>query len=120
VNKQRLRLSILAAAAIIVCGLPGSGASALAQSGDRGSISPFDAGYCSNRTLRGNYAFAIEGLFVDAPAALPLRGVAMTHFDGRGNLTQVDHVVFNGMLPRVEWTRATGTYSINRGLHWRG
>ena len=37
----------------------------------------------------------------------------MTYFDGRGNLTQVDHVVFNGMLPPVEWTPATGTYRIN-------
>ena len=39
--------------------------------------------------------------------------MAITHFDGRGHLTQVDHVVFNGMLPPMEWTPATGTYSIN-------
>jgi hypothetical protein len=66
-----------------------------------------------NRTLRGDYAFTVEGLFVDAPVALPLRGVALTHFDGRGSLTQVDHVVFNGMLPPMEWTPATGSYNIN-------
>lgn len=98
---------------MFMCGLIGSGTSGLAQSGGA-SIRQFDDGSCSNRTLRGKYAFTIEGFFVDAPVALPLRGVAMTQFDGRGHLTQVDHVVFNGMLPPVEWTPATGTYSINR------
>lgn len=67
---------------------------------------------CSNRTLRGNYAFHIEGAFVDAPTPLWLRGVAMTTFDGRGHLTQVDHVVFAGAVPPVDWTPATGTYRI--------
>jgi len=68
---------------------------------------------CSNRTLRGDFAFHIEGAFVDAPMPLLIRGVAMTRFDGRGRLSQVDHVVFNGMLPPVDWTPATGTYHIN-------
>jgi hypothetical protein len=113
VRKQRVRFSILAAATMIICGLIGSGASGLDQSGGA-SVIQFDDGFCSNRTLRGKYAFTIEGLFVDTPVPLPLRGVAMTHFDGRGNLTQVDHVVFNGVLPPLEWTPATGTYSVNR------
>jgi hypothetical protein len=37
----------------------------------------------------------------------------MTHFDGKGNLTQVDHVVVNGMPPPVEWMSGTGPYSVN-------
>jgi hypothetical protein len=72
-----------------------------------------DTGRCSNRTLRGSYAFAVEGVFLDAPTPLPLRGVAVTKFDGRGHATQVDHVVFNGMPPPIDWTPATGTYSLN-------
>ena len=68
---------------------------------------------CSNSTLEGAYAFTIEGVFVDAPSPLPLRGVALTRFDGRGHLTQVDHVVFNGAPPPVDWTPATGWYRVN-------
>jgi len=79
--------------------------------GDDGARS--DESRCSNRTLRGDYSFHIEGAFVDGPAPLMLRGVAMTRFDGRGHLSQVDHVVFNGLLPPVDWTPATGTYKVN-------
>jgi len=43
----------------------------------------------------------------------PLRGVAMTHFDGAGKLTQVDHVVVNGMPPAINWRPGTGTYTVN-------
>jgi len=87
-------------------------APAAGQSQVAGRGSP-DHGRCSNRTLQGAYAFAIEGVFVDAPTAVPLRGVAVTTFDGRGRLTQVDHVVFGGTPPPVDWTPATGTYRIN-------
>lgn len=60
---------------------------------------------CSNRTLQGDYAFAIEGAV--------LRGVAMTNFDGEGNLTQADHVVINGVPPVADWRQGTGTYTVN-------
>jgi hypothetical protein len=83
-----------------------------AQRADRESSSA-KARRCSNSTLNGAYAFAIEGVFVDAPSPLPLRGVALTRFDGLGHLTQVDHVVFNGTPPPVDWTPATGWYRIN-------
>ena len=86
---------------------------AAAQQDGHQSIRSSDDRRCSNRTLRGDYAFHIEGVFVDAPSPLPLRGVALTHFDGKGKLTQVDHVVFNGMPPPVDWTPATGTYRMN-------
>ena len=68
---------------------------------------------CSNATLRGAYAFDIDGAFVGGPTPLLLKGVAMTRFDGRGNLTQVDHVVFNGAPPPEDWTPATGSYRLN-------
>jgi hypothetical protein len=44
---------------------------------------------------------------------LLLKGVAMTQFDGRGNVTQVDHIVFNGAPPPEDWTPATGSYHVN-------
>lgn len=75
---------------------------------------------CSNRTIRGDYGFSLEGIILSVPGVvlppgvtLPIRGVAMTHFDGKGNLTQVDYAVVNGMPPDREWTPGTGTYKVN-------
>lgn len=71
---------------------------------------------CSNRTLEGDYAFTVQGdliIPVPVPHLIPLRGVAMTHFDGEGNLSQVDHVLANGVPPAVEWRPGVGTYSVN-------
>jgi hypothetical protein len=77
-----------------------------------GEASSLSAG-CSDRTLRGDYAFAIEGTILTAPSPLLLRGVAMTHFDGHGNLSQVDFVTLNGAAAGPDWRPATGTYEIN-------
>jgi hypothetical protein len=56
------------------------------------------AGTCSNGSLRGNYGFTITGQFGQAPGPLiPLEGVALTHFDGKGHLSQADFVVVNGV-----------------------
>jgi hypothetical protein len=60
---------------------------------------------CSNATLRGSYAFSVEGQtlgIVDMPnqllpAPIPVNGVAMTWFDGTGKLTQVDYVMKGGV-----------------------
>lgn len=70
-------------------------------------------GPCSDRTIQGEYAFAIEGQGLINGQVVPLRGVAMTEFDGVGNLSQVDHVVFNYQPPATEWRPGTGTYSVN-------
>ncbi len=69
---------------------------------------------CSNSTLSGIYAFQITGQIL-APAAVagPVSGVALTVFDGFGNLTQVDSVVHNGVVPVEDWRPATGTYTVN-------
>lgn len=76
--------------------------SALAQSNDNDG--------CSDATLQGDYAFRISGeVFVPdltktppvpTTAIMAYRdGVAMTHFNGAGKLTQVDFVMGNGLTP---------------------
>ncbi len=71
---------------------------------------------CSLATLRGDYGFTITGQILQNPLPAnigPVAGVAMTYFDGNGNLTQVDHVVHNGSVPADEWRPATGSYTVN-------
>ena len=70
---------------------------------------------CTNRTLLGSYGFHIEGVG-GLPPGLPInaiRGVAMGTFDGKGNYTQVDHVVAGGSPPPAEWTFGSGPYKVN-------
>ena len=65
---------------------------------------------CSNATISGDYAFRISGeIFVPDTSTTPPTpttavlayrdGVAMTHFNGKGKLTQVDFVMANGETP---------------------
>jgi hypothetical protein len=69
---------------------------------------------CSNATLAGTYSFHLTGqILAPAAAAGPVSGVALTVFDGYGNLTQVDNVVHNGVAPVEDWRPATGTYTVN-------
>jgi hypothetical protein len=68
---------------------------------------------CSNSSLAGTYSIKITGAIVAGPMAGPANGVNLTHFDGSGNLTAVDHVVINGALPAVQWRASVGTYSVN-------
>ena len=91
------------------CALAATASVAHAQTGGQ----PAKDRACSNATLQGAYAFDVVGVFVDAPTPLPLRGVTITQYDGEGGFTQVDHVVFNGTPPPVDWTPGTGTYHIN-------
>src|SRR6266566_5807628 len=70
------------------------------------------ADICSNATLKGAYAFTIHGQILAGPAVVILDGIALTTFDGNGNLTQVDAVADNGVVGQV-WRPATGTYSLN-------
>jgi hypothetical protein len=86
-----------------------AGASAMAQS----DMARSGNRRCSNRSLLGDYGFVVEGLLLPAPGvALPGRGVTMTHFDGEGNLTQVDSLIINGS-PVSDWSPVTGTYHVN-------
>ena len=67
--------------------------------------------HCSNRTLSGSYGFTIEGTILGPN--FHIRGLALQHYDGRGNITQVDHLVTEGMAPTDAWTPGTGTYTVN-------
>jgi hypothetical protein len=103
------KVSMSALPIVLVC-LLGSLSTARAQSEDAG---------CSNRSLRGSYGFAIEGSIFAIPGAhalpapMPLRAVAVTTFDGKGGLTQVDHYVVAGMPPMAPWQASTETYIVN-------
>jgi hypothetical protein len=104
-KKQSLRISLIMSPLMIACSVLVSQAPlAKADSENRP---------CSNGILRGDYGFAIEGQILAGPRAGPVRGVAMTHFDGQGNLSQVDHVVVNGVPQAAEWKPETGTYTVN-------
>jgi hypothetical protein len=78
---------------------------------------------CSDATLRGDYGFTILG---DQPnpdgTTSPVVGVAITHFDGAGKLTQKDFTVDGGLPSPANGNGATGfhfaggetgTYSVN-------
>lgn len=66
---------------------------------------------CSNQTMKGTWGSIIEGTIV-GPNIL-FRGLALQYFDGRGHITQVDHVVTDGLPPTQDWTPGTGTYTVN-------
>jgi len=111
-NNESLRVAMIATPLMIICGVLASGASLMAQSGTeplRESAEPHHT--CSNRTLRGDYGATVEGFVVGA--GVPIRGITRAHFDGEGNLTQVDHIVTNGIQPPQEWTPGSGTYIVN-------
>ena len=97
----------IAGCAVLV-GQPGNAQSE--RFGDAGSSS---SPRCSNRTLRGSYAFNIEGTILAGPNRLLLRGLAMTEFDGDGNLSQVDFTTINGAPAGTDWRSGLGSYQIN-------
>jgi len=78
-----------------------------------------DHAKCTNRSLNGDYGFSVEGVVLALPGVtvppgeFALRGVAMTNFDGKGKMTQVDFITVNGMPPPIDWAPATGTYKVN-------
>ena len=75
------------------------------------------AGTCSNGSLRGNYGNTITGQFGQAPGPLiPLEGLALSHFDGMGHLSQADFTVVNGVPSGSDFSQVgdqTGTYTVN-------
>jgi hypothetical protein len=105
-NKQSMKMFMLASPLMIVFGLLASGASARADSEDRA---------CSNRTIKGHYGNAVEGIILAGPGVtLPISGVAITDFDGEGNLTEPPggYVVVNGVPPTTP-SSDSGTYQVN-------
>jgi hypothetical protein len=74
---------------------------------------------CGNQTLHGSYAFRVSGEVFTPGGVVNRDGVAITHFDGNGNLTQVDWVVANGVPVPGPPNRygfhdmETGSYTVN-------
>jgi len=76
--------------ATVVCGLLVAASSARADDKDKDTT-------CSDRTVEGDYASAVDGLILPAPGvSLPIRGINMVHNDGKGHSTQVDSLILNG------------------------
>ena len=104
--KARMIIALLATAAALPVGVQ-------AQSNDDDR--------CTNATLSGDYAFRLSGqLLPPNSAPVSREGVAMTHFDGYGGLTQVDFVMSNGVelagVPDPETgfhIKETGSYHVN-------
>jgi hypothetical protein len=79
---------------------------------------------CTNATLRGDYAFTVSGqIFLPNGTVVQREGIAMTRFDGAGNLSQVDFVLSSpnagappGSAPVDPitgfHTQETGTYTV--------
>jgi hypothetical protein len=105
--KSISRISMVVIPVVIVCGLL-VGASSM---GPTARADNEDTKVCTNKTVQGDYGSQIEGTILGPN--LPFRGLAMAHWDGKGNIKQVDHIVFNGIPPLMEWTPGTGTYSVN-------
>jgi hypothetical protein len=115
-NQLFSKVSMIATPAIVACSLLLSGAAALAQS-NYGTSALTQTGfkYCSDRTLSGDYGFVSEGVLLPAPGvSLQFRSVGTAHFDGKGNLTWVEHTVINGVLLEPGFaTAATGSYAVD-------
>jgi hypothetical protein len=90
-----------------------------------GSARAQDQDGCKNATLNGDYAFTVSGqIFIPNGPTIQREGIAMTHFDGKGGLTQVDFVLSSpnaapppGPAPTDPLTgfhnEETGSYAVN-------
>jgi hypothetical protein len=72
---------------------------------------------CTNATLLGDYGFSVAGTrpsssYPFAPIETVV-GVAMTHFDGNGSLTQTDNIHGSITGARAPDRKGTGTYTVN-------
>ena len=69
---------------------------------------------CNNALIYGDYGFTIEGNKLAGPGPTgPQVGVALTHFDGHGNLQQIDSVTISGVqVADFSETPTKGTYTV--------
>jgi hypothetical protein len=101
-------------AGVVGAALTGIVATAGVPAAAQGDGASVQGARCTDGSIRGDYAFAIDGtILAGTPNAFLLRGVAMTRFDGEGNLTQVDFTTRNGLPMSADWRPGTGTYAIN-------
>ena len=71
---------------------------------------------CSEATLRGAYGFTISGTRPSGPPPAPIEqfvGLAITHFDGQGTLTQSAGVSHGSVNGDSETDTGSGFYSLN-------
>src|SRR5258708_15610976 len=111
-----LRMSMVAVPTLIVCGLLVAASSARVDQERGADHDDGDTKGCTDKTLQGDYGSAGEGVLLNIPGLPPeaqFRGLTMTHFDGNGNLTWVEHTVINGTPLQPGWTPASGTYAVN-------
>jgi hypothetical protein len=114
-NKSALKTSMITVS-VMICGLLGSGGSAMAQSNhDASALNQSGFRHCSDRTLSGDYGWTSEGVLLPGPGAVvQFRAAGMAHFDGKGNLTWVEHTIIGGALLEPGFTTtATGTYDVD-------
>jgi hypothetical protein len=112
-RKSISRISAVAIPIMIVGGLLAAAAS---SRGRTARADGPDTIACTNKTLQGDYGSASEGVLLNIPGLPPeaqFRGLTMSHFDGKGNLTWVEHTVINGTALEPGWTPASGTYTVN-------
>jgi hypothetical protein len=67
------------------------------------------AGRCSERTVKGTYAFALTGSVINVG---PIAASGTTTFDGEGNVSLTGAINTTTLNPTVEGT-FTGTYTVN-------
>jgi len=111
--KSISRTSMVAIPIMIVCGL----LVAVSSMGPTARADNEDTKVCTDKNLHGDYGSASEGVLLNVPGLPPeaqFRAVTMTHFDGKGTLTWVEHTVVNGMPLQPGWTPASGTYAVNQ------
>ena len=81
-------------------------------------------GGCSDATLQGDYAFTVSGqIFLPTGLVVQRQGIALTHFDGHGNLMQEDLVLSSPNAPPAPGVapmnaegfniNEAGTYTVN-------
>jgi hypothetical protein len=112
-RKHRLRMAFTASGLLIAGYAVLLGQPSSAQSERFGDAGLSSQARCSNRTLRGSYAFNIDGTILAGPNRLLLRGLAMTQFDGHGSLSQVDFTTIDGAPAGTDWRSGWGSYEIN-------
>jgi len=116
-RKSVLRISIVVVPTMVICGLLVAASSARVDQ-ERGiGHDDEDTKVCTNKTLQGDYGSASEGVLLNIsglPPETQFRGLTMTHFDGKGNLTWVEHTVINGVPLQPGWTPARGTNAVNQ------
>jgi hypothetical protein len=87
------------------------------QSGGTGDLAlaremPSDTtAVCSLATLHGTYNFATESVQVAEPGAGPFAYAGQIVYDGKGGVSEVYTISFNGTVSRR--VRETGTYTVN-------